>query len=109
MTIHPTDDLMPCPFCGCKNVYTYICFDTAVCRCQDCGAQPSKAAVTVMYKRGNPPKELEGVPTYEAAAFAIKNNDESLTEYPDHGYVGVSAPLAFKAFGVTERWNRRAA
>lgn len=101
------DKLLPCPFCGNKFPFTHITFSCAVLRCK-CGAEFQHGSVCVMYKRGEVPKELEPH-TYEANALAIRKEDGSLVEYPEHGYVGVELLAALDHAGLLAKWNRRAA
>lgn len=102
----PSHELLPCPFCGCDNVYTYIAFDVAVVRCQQCTATLKNNSAIVHYHKDSCPKELVEVETYEPTLLTIIKDGKEI-HYPDHGYKGVSAMLAFKAYGVLDAWNTR--
>ena len=101
-----SNELLPCPFCGCTDVWQYITFSSVKIECRDCGAKTDKNCACVMYKRDNPPQQLVGVETYEPTLLVIQTGTEEIP-YPDHGYVGVSALTALKAYGAVDRWNQR--
>jgi len=92
-----TDKLLPCPFCGCTNVFTSLGFNHMKIECHDCGATPKDGFGTILYKKGECPDELKGVETYEAKCLNIKDKEGNIIRWPEHGYVGVNAMLAFKA------------
>lgn len=100
------EEILPCPFCGCTNVWGYISCFTVQLKCRECGAHTKGNCATVIYKKNNPPSQLIGVETYEPDALTIKEGDKEIA-YPEHGYVGVNAMLALKAYGAIDRWNKR--
>lgn len=101
------EELKPCPFCGCKDVWNFAGLFHVYVECADCGATLNNSSACVLYHRDRIPEKLIGVETYEATALAMKQKDGTVLNYPDHGYVGVNVLLALKAYGVTDRWNAR--
>lgn len=99
--------LLPCPFCGCKDVWHYASIFYVYVECSNCGATLKNSSCRVLYHKDSVPEKLVGVETYEAECLDIKNNDGTITHYPEHGYVGVNAMLSLQAYGVMDRWNRR--
>jgi hypothetical protein len=99
-------DLLPCPMCSAISPFTYISFNSAVLKCR-CGVSLDGAAVRTMYKREEVPLALERY-TYEPTLLVIIGKDNVEIPYPEHGYVGVNALVAFNLYGHTARWNRRA-
>lgn len=57
-----------------------------------------------MYHTDRMPEDLQGVETYDPDCIVDQNG----TPYTKLGYRGVSIPNALAAYGVAERWNRRA-
>lgn len=101
------EELKPCPFCGCKDVFKYAGMFFVYIECHECGATLKNSSACVLYHKDKCPEKLISVETYEAECLVIKANDGTLLPYPDHGYVGVNAIKAFKAYGALDRWNRR--
>ena len=97
--------IKPCPFCGNDLPFEYISIWTVYIHCR-CGIQLKDSGARVLYKKGDCPKELIGVQTYEATALIMKIDGKEV-KYPEHNYVGVSALVALQAYGHLERWNKR--
>lgn len=99
------EELKPCPFCGNEFPVEYITWDAAVLKCK-CGATFEHAAVRVMYKKDELPKELEPY-TYEPTLLYLRTKDGKLIPATELGYVGVNVMAAFWFAGITQKWNRR--
>lgn len=99
------DSIKPCPFCGNKNTLRYLSPFIAYIGCDECDITMGFARV--LYKRDELPEELKEY-QYEPKLLSIIGEDGVLRDYPEHGYVGVSAVAALDHAGVLEKWNRRA-
>lgn len=100
-------EIKPCPMCGCDKVLCYPNAFYVYIECRNCGLNLKNSSAEILYKRDSCPDKLIGVQTYEPTLLVIRDKDGNDTKYPDHGYVGVSAIDALKAYGHLDRWNRR--
>lgn len=100
-----TEELLPCPFCGNEHPFIFITFYCVVLRCS-CGVEVTNGSACVMYERDKLPPELVGH-TYELDGLILEKADGTRRNYPEHGMIGVSAPVAFAHAGLTKIWNKR--
>lgn len=86
-------NLLPCPMCGNRSPWEYICQSAAVIRCK-CGIDLKGSSVRTMYRPEEVPLVLERYVSRSPALDAV-------------GCVWICPPDAFQVFGHTSRWNRR--
>jgi hypothetical protein len=90
-----SDNLLPCPMCGNRWPWEYVCQSAAVIRCK-CGISLKGSEVRTMYRPDEVPLALQPYVSEPDALKAI-------------GYVWVPPTDSFHVLGHTARWNTRSA
>jgi len=103
------EDLKPCPFCGCRDVWTYIGQSAAKIECQnpECGAKLKNNSVQTMYRENEIPDWAEAS-KMPKKTMTIKGSISEAN--PDKEYVQyywVKPTDSFKELGIASRWNKR--
>lgn len=98
-------EIKPCPLCGKKYPWRWICADTVILEC-DCGCTLKKASAKILYKKEELPEELKEH-SYVPDALAFRQSDGTTKLAGELGYVGVSIPAALHHAGIAKVWNVR--
>jgi hypothetical protein len=105
MTPDEVEQLKPCPCCGAEYPWTVITYACAVLRCT-CGLEMEHGSVRITYPEAEIPHDLREH-AYPARCLGIRQKDESVLNWPEHGLWGINIPAAFAHAGLTAKWNRR--